>query len=57
MAEGKRGASNLIEYVIVGRSKTRVVRISERGLKKLIQKEIREGTQVADILTQMLERG
>jgi len=57
MSERKSKANNLIEYVIVGKKKTKVVRISEAGVKKLIQKEIREGTQVADIIEQKLKRG
>jgi len=57
VAEGERKASNLIEYVIVSRSGTKVVRISTRGVKKLIRKEIKSGVPVADLLTQMLERG
>lgn len=40
----------LIEYIIVGKKKTRVVRIGGKGLRKLIQKEINEGVKVADIL-------
>ena len=57
VVKGKKGASNLIEYVIVSRSGTKVVMISERGLKKLIKKEVEEGTKVADLLTQKLKRG
>ena len=52
---GKR-VDNPIEYVIVSRSGTKVVRISEAGVKKLIRKEIKSGVPVADLIMQKLKR-
>ena len=54
---GGERVNDIIEYVIVGKKKTKVVRISTRGVKKLIREEIKSGIPAADLLTQMLERG
>ena len=40
----------LIKYIVIGSDRTRIVRISAKALKKLIQREVREGVKVAEIL-------
>ena len=40
----------IIEYIVIGPDETKIVRISAKALKKLIQREVREGLKVAEVL-------
>ena len=40
----------IIKYIVIDKNKSMVARISAKALKKLIQREVREGVKVAEIL-------